>query len=292
MANQENLTLVPLEDSILFPGMTATVAVETGEEERVLLVPRIDGEFASVGTVADVVERMRIPGGGTAVVVEGVARGVPGAANTDAAGTLRVEVTVHEDAEPNDEQRPGGRARVPRGGRGDPGPPRCGRSHQSFPALHHGARPAGGHVRLLARRQPARQGRPARDSRRLRAARACARAAARAARRAAGAGQDPRRRAAGRRAPAARLLPAQADGVDPQGAGRGRRLRGRRVPAQDRGGRHARPRARAGREGARAARADGRLLGRVVDDQDLPGLADRGAVVEALRRAARPGARA
>ena len=103
MANQENLTLVPLEDSILFPGMTATVAVDTGEEERVLLVPRIDGEFASVGTVADVVERMRIPGGGTAVVVEGVARGVPGAANTDAAGTLRVAVTVHEDAETKDE---------------------------------------------------------------------------------------------------------------------------------------------------------------------------------------------
>ena len=83
--------------------MTATLAVETGEEERVLLVPRTDGEFASVGTVADVVERMRIPGGGTAVVVEGVARGVPGAAHTDAAGTLRVEVTVHEDAEPQDE---------------------------------------------------------------------------------------------------------------------------------------------------------------------------------------------
>ncbi len=99
----ENLILVPLEDSILFPGMTATLAVETGDEERVLLVPRTDGEFASVGTVANVVERMRIPGGGTAVVVEGVARGVPGAAHTDSSGTLRVEVTVHEDVEPNDD---------------------------------------------------------------------------------------------------------------------------------------------------------------------------------------------
>jgi ATP-dependent Lon protease len=99
----ENLILVPLEDSILFPGMTATLAVETGAEERVLLVPRMDGEFASVGTVANVVERMSIPGGGTAVVVEGVARGVPGAAHTDTAGTLRVEVTVYEDPEPQDE---------------------------------------------------------------------------------------------------------------------------------------------------------------------------------------------
>ncbi len=99
----ENLILVPLDDSILFPGMTATLAVETGEEERVLLVSRIDGDFASVGTIANVVERMRIPGAGTAVVVEGVVRGVPGAAHTDEAGTLRVEVTVHEDPEPRDD---------------------------------------------------------------------------------------------------------------------------------------------------------------------------------------------
>ena len=99
----ENLILVPLDDSILFPGMSATIAVETGDEERVLLVPRTEGEFAAVGTIADVVEHMRIPGGGSAVTVEGVARGVPGAANTDSSGALRVEVTVHRDPEPNDE---------------------------------------------------------------------------------------------------------------------------------------------------------------------------------------------
>ena len=99
----ENLILVPLDDSIVFPGMTATLAVETGEEDRVLLVPRVDGDFAGVGTVADVVERMRIPGGGSAVAVQGVARSIPGSANTDAAGTLRVEVTLHEDPEPDDE---------------------------------------------------------------------------------------------------------------------------------------------------------------------------------------------
>ena len=51
-----------------------------------LLVPRTDGEFASVGTVAEVVEQMRIPGGGNAVVVQGLHRGVPGAARTDSAG--------------------------------------------------------------------------------------------------------------------------------------------------------------------------------------------------------------
>jgi ATP-dependent Lon protease len=99
----ENLILVPLDDSILFPGMSATIAADTGDEERVLLVPRTEGEFAGVGTVADVVDRMRIPGGGSAVSVEGVARGVPGAAHTDSSGTLRVEVTLHRDPEPRDE---------------------------------------------------------------------------------------------------------------------------------------------------------------------------------------------
>jgi ATP-dependent Lon protease len=39
-------------------------------------------------------------------------------------------------------------------------------------------------------------------------------------------------------------------------------------------------------------RAHGRAVGRELDDPLLPRLADRGAVVEALRRAARPGARA
>ena len=98
----ENLILVPLDDSIVFPGMTATLAVEIGDEERVLLVPRIDGEFAGVGTVADVVERMRIPGGGTAVDRPGRrARASPAPPTPTPTGTLRVEVTVHEDPEPD-----------------------------------------------------------------------------------------------------------------------------------------------------------------------------------------------
>ena len=48
----ETLLLVPLDDSIVFPGMTVTLALDLGDEDRVLLVPRTNGEFASVGTVA------------------------------------------------------------------------------------------------------------------------------------------------------------------------------------------------------------------------------------------------
>ena len=33
------LLLIPLEDSVVFPNMTVTLTVETGDEEHVLLVP-------------------------------------------------------------------------------------------------------------------------------------------------------------------------------------------------------------------------------------------------------------
>src|ERR687893_433538 len=98
----ENLLLVPVDDSVVFPSMTVTLTVEVGDEERVLLVPR-DGEaFAGVGTVASVVDRVRLPGGGRAVVLEGLHRGIAGAASTDPSGNLRVEVTEHPDAVPVD----------------------------------------------------------------------------------------------------------------------------------------------------------------------------------------------
>ena len=42
----ENLLLVPVDDSVVFPNMTVTLAVDVGDEERVLLVPRKDDEFA------------------------------------------------------------------------------------------------------------------------------------------------------------------------------------------------------------------------------------------------------
>ena len=98
----ETLLLVPIDDSVVFPNMTVTLTVETGDEERVLLVPRQEGEFASVGTVAEVVERLRLPGGVPAVALNGLHRAVAGAASTDPSGNLRVEVDPHPDDEPID----------------------------------------------------------------------------------------------------------------------------------------------------------------------------------------------
>jgi ATP-dependent Lon protease len=100
----ENLLLVPVDDSVVFPHMTVTLAVDVGDEERVLLVPRTGDEFAGVGTVAEVVERVHLPGGARAAALQGLHRGVAGAAHTDASGDLRVEVTPHPDDESSDQR--------------------------------------------------------------------------------------------------------------------------------------------------------------------------------------------
>ena len=96
-----DLLLVPLEDSVVFPGMTVTLTVDTAEETRVLLVPRHENEYATVGTVAEVDERVRLPrGAGRAVVLSGLHRAVIGAAHTDSRGHLRVEVEERPDENP------------------------------------------------------------------------------------------------------------------------------------------------------------------------------------------------
>jgi ATP-dependent Lon protease len=97
-----NLLLVPLEDLVVFPNMSVTLTVDVGDEERVLLVPKHEGEFAKVGTVADVVDHVRLPGGGRAVELMGLHRGVAGAAQNGLSGELRVDVAEHPDDVPVD----------------------------------------------------------------------------------------------------------------------------------------------------------------------------------------------
>ncbi|MHB1243981.1 MAG: endopeptidase La [Gaiellaceae bacterium] len=96
------MLLVPLEDIVVFPNMNVTLTVDVGSEERVLLVPRSGNDYASVGTVAEVTDRVRLPGGGRAVALSGLHRGVAGAAATDAQGSLRVEVEERPDSDEAD----------------------------------------------------------------------------------------------------------------------------------------------------------------------------------------------
>src|SRR3954469_15594035 len=100
--DMKTLTLVPLEDVVVFPNMNLTLTVDVGDEEQVLLVPRHEGAFAKVGTVADAVDRVRLPGGAKAVELFGLHRGVAGAAQGGLNGELRVQVEERPDAEPVD----------------------------------------------------------------------------------------------------------------------------------------------------------------------------------------------
>ena len=100
--NSISLLLVPLEDIVVFPNMNVTLTVDVGDEERVLLVPKHEDEYAKVGTVAEVTDRIRLPGGGRAVALNGLHRGVAGAAASDAQGRLFVEVEERPDQESAD----------------------------------------------------------------------------------------------------------------------------------------------------------------------------------------------
>src|SRR6476469_7482136 len=96
------LLLIPLDDTVVFPTMDVTLPVDVGDAEQVLLVPRHEGEYASVGTIARVAEKVRLPGGARGASLEGVARGIAGAAETDSRGRLVVEVEEREDNVPVD----------------------------------------------------------------------------------------------------------------------------------------------------------------------------------------------
>jgi len=98
------MLLVPLEDVVVFPNMnlTLTLSVDVGSEDRVLLVPQHENDYAAVGTVAEITDRVRLPGGGRAVALTGLHRGLAGAAETDARGRLRVAVEERPDEETAD----------------------------------------------------------------------------------------------------------------------------------------------------------------------------------------------
>jgi ATP-dependent Lon protease len=107
------LPLLPLKSGVVLPGMVFTMALES-EESRVaveaarsagghlLLVPHIEGRYASVGVIAEVMEEGSLPGGLPAVAVRGdqraaIGTGVPG---TGEALWVEAEPLTDDDATP------------------------------------------------------------------------------------------------------------------------------------------------------------------------------------------------
>jgi len=98
------LRLIPLDDTVVFPNMGITLTIDVGDDERVVLVPRHESEFLEVGTIAEVTEQIRLPGGGRAVAISGEHRALIGAAQTGPGGELRVEVEERPDEVPVDKR--------------------------------------------------------------------------------------------------------------------------------------------------------------------------------------------
>src|ERR1700684_3124620 len=98
------LRLIPLDDTVVFPNMGITLTIDVGDDERVVLVPRHENEFLEVGTIAEVTEHIRLPGGGRAGAISGEHGVLSGAAQTGANGELRVEVEERPDEVPVDKR--------------------------------------------------------------------------------------------------------------------------------------------------------------------------------------------
>src|SRR5689334_22778413 len=111
----ELLPLLPLTQGVVFPQMVVTIALETDEAKRagaaaehvgrrMVLVPRVDGEFASIGTIAKIENAGELPNGTLALVIRGVSRGRLGTGSTGA------EVALHVEVDPIDDPTPTARA--------------------------------------------------------------------------------------------------------------------------------------------------------------------------------------
>jgi ATP-dependent Lon protease len=102
------LPVLPLDDAVVLPGTSVTFPVATAEqaealdgavEGRIVLVPRVEGRFASFGAVAAVVGEVTLPDGTRGVAVEAVHRAELGPAVGGEAG---LRVSVRELPDPDD----------------------------------------------------------------------------------------------------------------------------------------------------------------------------------------------
>ena len=106
------LPILPLERAVILPHMAVTLSMESSEAKEalaaarteqglVLVVPRINGTYARVGTIAKIEDTGRLPNGSEVVVIRGLARGIIGAGVPGAGTALRVQVEAVSDDNPS-----------------------------------------------------------------------------------------------------------------------------------------------------------------------------------------------
>jgi ATP-dependent Lon protease len=110
----ETLPLVSLTSGVILPGMVFTLALETDEARaaveaagssagRLVLVPRIEGRYSSVGVVGEIVETGELPGGSHAAVVRGLERATIGTAVPGTGSALWIQVDRVARPEPSEQ---------------------------------------------------------------------------------------------------------------------------------------------------------------------------------------------
>ncbi|MEN3263686.1 LON peptidase substrate-binding domain-containing protein, partial [Pseudonocardia sp.] len=104
MTETLKLPVLPLADSVVLPGMVVPVRLDEPEiqaavdaansvDRKVLIVPRLDGKYAAVGTIAVLEQVGRLPSGERAAVVRGEGRAQIGSGVTGPGAALWVEAT-------------------------------------------------------------------------------------------------------------------------------------------------------------------------------------------------------
>ena len=115
--DQQVLPLLPLTTGVVLPGMVVTLTLETDDahaaaeaaastdDAMLLLVPKVDGTYARVGTIAKIEELGQTRSGVEALVIRGLSRAVVGV------GVPGTGEAVWVQAEPVEEPEPTSRAR-------------------------------------------------------------------------------------------------------------------------------------------------------------------------------------
>ena len=107
------LPLLALTSGVVVPGMVITMALETDDaraaaeaarsaDGRLLLVPKIDGRYANVGTVSVIQEAGQLPSGVEALVVRGVRRARIGAGVPGTGSALWVQIEEVDETDGGD----------------------------------------------------------------------------------------------------------------------------------------------------------------------------------------------
>src|SRR5437588_427471 len=111
----ELLPVLPMDDVVVLPHMSVTLAVEGDSQKAaieaarqgnrlVLLVPRIDGKFGAIGTAARLGESAELPTGAEAFMMRGEDPARLGSGHADIGGALWVKADPIIDPEPATEK--------------------------------------------------------------------------------------------------------------------------------------------------------------------------------------------